>query len=311
MPIWTLVSGVRSSCDAAAMNSDFSRLISRRWVMSSSSMTAPTSVPSASRIGVVRMRNARRAPSTPSGTNGRALSGSAGAAGLEHVEDRHARVGGSRTTSAIGRLTIAASGPNSRSAAALIRCDAPVSVGDDHRVVERVDGRLGRLLRDEQLAQVRAPQLADSPAMWLKPSAERPDLVGRGDVDAGFEVAGRHPLRRVGQLPDGADDGVREHDRARARRPARARAPSPASSTATDGRAWRRCVRLPAHRVLIDAQQPIALPAQIAEQRFLCAEVLVRELPGAAGRERSGRTDLENSDRRRGSSCPGRSRSRR
>ena len=43
---------------------------------------------------------------------------------------------------------------------------APVAVGHDDRVVERIDGRFGRLLRDEQLAEVRPSQLADP----LRPS---------------------------------------------------------------------------------------------------------------------------------------------
>ena len=108
----------------------------------------------------------------------------------------------------------------------------------------------------------------------------------------GLEVPGRHPVRCVGQLRDGSDDAVREHDRARHaayhqrhRRHQRRPQPLPA--------ARRGLRRLAAHRVLVDGQETIALPAQIAEQRFLCAEVLVREMPGAAGRDRSGRADLE------------------
>jgi len=56
------------------MNSDFSRLISARWVMSSSSVTAPTSRPSPSRIGVERTRKARRVPPTAHGTTADGLS---------------------------------------------------------------------------------------------------------------------------------------------------------------------------------------------------------------------------------------------
>src|SRR5262245_42889298 len=78
IPICTLVNGVRNSWDAAAMNSDLSRLISLRCVMSSSSVTAPTSLPSASFIGVERIRNARRAPSTAHGNTAAALSDATG-----------------------------------------------------------------------------------------------------------------------------------------------------------------------------------------------------------------------------------------
>ena len=88
MPICTLVSGVRSSCDAAAMNSDFSRLTSLRCVMSSSSVTTPTSRRSASFIGVDRIRNARRAPSTAHGSTAAASSDATGTCELQDIGDR-------------------------------------------------------------------------------------------------------------------------------------------------------------------------------------------------------------------------------
>ena len=80
MPVCTLVSGVRSSCEAAAMNSDLRRLISLRCVMSSSSVTTPTSLSSASLIGVDRTRNARPGTVDRPGQHRRGSSEAAGSA---------------------------------------------------------------------------------------------------------------------------------------------------------------------------------------------------------------------------------------
>ena len=209
MPICTLVSGVRSSCDAAAMNSDFSRLTSLRCVMSSSSVTTPTSRPSASFIGVERMRNARRAPSTAHGSTAAASSETTGTCELQHVADRlrDARVARHRLDRLAERV-----GPRAEQTLRR-RIDPrhpPVAVGDDHRVVQGIDRRLGRLLRDEQLAQVGATQLADPLGHPVEADGERADLVRRMDRHGGIELAGRQPRRRRGQLRDRADDRLRQ-----------------------------------------------------------------------------------------------------
>ena len=203
MPICTLVSGVRSSCDAAAMNSDFSRLISLRCVTSSSSVTTPTSRPSASFIGVERMRNARRAPSTAHGSTAAALSDATGRLRLQHVGDRlrDARIARDRVDRFAERV-----GPRAEQALGrgIDPRDQTGGVGDEHRVVERIDGGLGRLLRDEQFAEIRAPQLANPLGHAVEAGGERADLVGRAHRHRRVQLAGRHPRRRGGQLPNRA-----------------------------------------------------------------------------------------------------------
>ena len=143
-------------------------------------MTAPTSRPSASFIGVERMRNARRAPSTAHGstaagalrtrpcarTRGTSATACAMRRSLRHAVDRLAERVGARA-------------PNSRSAAGLMRVTRPLAVGDEHRVVERIDRRFGRLLRHQQLAEVRSPQLADPFGHPVEADGERADLVRR------------------------------------------------------------------------------------------------------------------------------------
>ena len=124
MPICTLVSGVRSSCEAAAMNSDFRRLTSLRCVTSSSNVTAPTRRPSASFIGVDRMRNARRAPSTAHGSTAAALS-DATAACDSRTSVTACPMRGSRATTSIDLPTVSARAPKRRSAAGLIRVTSP------------------------------------------------------------------------------------------------------------------------------------------------------------------------------------------
>ena len=92
--------------------------------MSSSSVTAPTSRPSASRIGVERMRNARRAPSTAHGSTAAALFGGHRPLRAQHVGHRlrDARVARDRS---IGLPSVSARAPNSRSAAGLMRVTRP------------------------------------------------------------------------------------------------------------------------------------------------------------------------------------------
>ncbi len=209
MPIWTLVSGVRSSCDAAAMNSDLSRLISLRWVMSSSSVTVPSSRWSASCIGVERTRNARRDPSTAHGKHGCGTLRSHGPARSQDVAHRlrDARV-------ARHVLDPLADGVGPPAEQAFRRRvdpgDEPPVIGHDDRIEERIDGRLGRLLGNEQLAQVRPPQLADSPGHLIEADGEHPDFVGGVHGYGRIEIAGRHLRCRIGQLADRTDDRVRE-----------------------------------------------------------------------------------------------------
>ena len=257
MPIWTLVSGVRSSCDAAAMNSDLSRLISLRWVMSSSSVTVPSSRWSVSCIGVERMRNARRDPSTAHGQHGcRALRRHRPARSQDVVHRlRDARVARDVLDPFADGVDSPAKQPFSGGVDA---GDLPFAIGDDHRVVEGIDGRFGRLLGDEQFAQIGSPQLADSLGHLVEADGERPDLVGRLHGNGRIQIARRHPRRRGGQLADGTDDGAREaeldrhaHDHEQEGQPQRDEEPS-----AGDGR---REIGFAAHGLLVEVQEPIAV----------------------------------------------------
>jgi len=157
--IWTVVRGVRSSCDAVAMNSDFIRSTSRKCVTSSRRLTAPSSRPSPSCIGVVRSRKARSAPSTASGSTAvmprRPPAAASGALPpppprADSAGDRLNRspgVRGSRAKNLLrGRIE-----PGHR----------PLRVGDDDRIIEGVDRRLGGLLGDEELTEIRAAHRPD------------------------------------------------------------------------------------------------------------------------------------------------------
>ena len=190
MPIWTLVSGVRSSCDAAAMNSDFSRLISLRCVMSSSSVTAPDQAI----VGVAhRCRsNAERPAGAVDGPRQQFFGafrrhGLLGAQHVGHglddapfacdVVDRPADHLGARAEQALG------GGVHAR--------HTSLAVGDDDRIVERVDGGFRGLLRDEQLTEIGSPQFADALGHPVEPGGQRADLVVRLHGDGRVEVAAR------------------------------------------------------------------------------------------------------------------------
>ena len=106
------------------MNSDFTRLTSLRCVTSSSSVTTPTSRSSASFIGVERIRNARRAPSTAQGSVAAASSDAAGACDRS-TSATDCTMRESRVTASIGFPSASALAPNRRSAAGLTLVTSP------------------------------------------------------------------------------------------------------------------------------------------------------------------------------------------
>ena len=254
------------------MNSDFNRSISRRCVMSSSSITAPTRRSSASRMGVVRCRKARSAPSTTSGMVA-LLSSLATVLCDSSTSSTAMESRGSVVTSWIFLPSTAASGPNSGSAARLMRWTRPspsVTMTGSYkestaasavccatRILPRSDCRSCRIRS----------------AISLNRVGEHSELVSGVNVDNGVEVAGSHAASGVGELPNRPEDTVRQEDRK----------PDPADDERR-GRSERRHEpaagenrgfgSLPPHRVLIEAQQPVALPAQLGEEGLELPEVL-------------------------------------
>jgi len=92
--------------------------------MSSSNVTAPIMRRSLSRIGVERRRKARLAPSTAHGTTAAALSEATGRSDRSTSATAPA-TRASRATWSIGLPTVSRPGPNSGSAAALVRSTRP------------------------------------------------------------------------------------------------------------------------------------------------------------------------------------------
>ena len=151
-----------------------------------------------------------------------------------------------------------------------------------HRVVERIDRRLGRLLRDEQLAQVRSAQLADPLGHPVEAGGERADLVRRSRPGP---AASRSPAasRVVAAVSwrDRSDDRVRQAELDARRPPPSATSASAERDEEPAPRDARRGVGLAPHRLLIQAQQPIAVGADRVELRL---ERL--EIDGRRGRRR-------------------------
>ena len=135
------------------MNSDLSRLISLRCVMSSSSVTAPTSLV----VGVLHRRraNAKRPPGAvdrPGQHGGGTLRRDRGLR-PQHVDDglRNPRIARDLADWFAKQLR---SGAEQALGRGIDPRDQTGGVGDEHRVVERINGGLGRLLRDEQFAEI-------------------------------------------------------------------------------------------------------------------------------------------------------------
>ena len=241
------------------MNSDLSRLISLRCVTSSRSVTAPTSLPSASFIGVERIRNARRAPSTAQGSTAAALSDATGRLRPQHVDNRlrDPRIARDLADRFAEQLRAGAEQAFRRR---IDPRDQAVGVGDEHRVVERIDGGLGRLLRDEQLAEIRTPQLADPLGHPIEADRERADLVGRRTGTAVSSSPAAIRVVAAVSCRTGPADGARQPDfdgyAGRHERDGQPKVIRNQRRAMADGG-----IRFPAHRLLVQAQQPIAVGA--------------------------------------------------
>ena len=121
---------------------------------------------------------------------------------------------GSLVTSSIGLPRTVASGPNSGSAARLMRCTRPCAVGHDHGIVEGVHRRLSGLLRDEDLAQVGLAQLPNP----LRHLVELGPPARRARRSSGLPRPCRGRRRRLRLVAavscrTGSDDAVREENR--------------------------------------------------------------------------------------------------
>ena len=156
-----------------------------------------------------------------------------------------------------------------------------IAVGDDHRVVERVDGGFGGLLRDEKLAEIRSPQFANPLGHPIEPVRQPADLVTRFDVDDRVEVSRGDAGDRGGQLLDRGENGIRQPQRSAdpdhdERRGQRQRVEEPSLCR------LRRVVGLPAHRLLVEIQQAVAVILDRAEARFEHLKVLGGTVAGRA-----------------------------
>ena len=149
-----------------------------------------------------------------------------------------------------------------------------LGVGHDHGVIEGIDRRFGRLLRDEYLSEVRLSELPNPPRHLVELGRQHAELVAGPDLHDRVEVARGHAAGRRRQLPHRLDDAVRQENCERdaaddERHCGSERRQKPPSSSG-------RCFGgFSSHRILIEGQQAIALTAQLSEHRLELAEVLV------------------------------------
>ncbi len=85
---------------------------------------------------------------------------------------------------------------------------APLGVRHQYRIIQRIDRRLGRLLRDDEPTQVGAPQLANPLGHAVKFGGQKTDLIMRSDRRLRVVVAAGDLRRRRPQLAQGPDDPV-------------------------------------------------------------------------------------------------------
>ena len=209
--------------------------------------------------------------------DGRALFAGDGALRFEHVQHRHRQAGIVRDV-----LDGPAEHRGLEAKEGLGRpvdpLHASLGVGDDDRVVQRVDRGLGRLLRHQDLAEVGLAKLSDPPGHLVEPRGQHAELVAGPDLDDRVEIARGHARRCLGQLSDRSDDAVRQEDGERdAADDERQRGPERRQKPAARERG--RLGGLPPHRILIEGQQPVALPAQLGEDGLELPEVLLDRLP--------------------------------
>ena len=89
----------------------------------------------------------------------------------------------------------------------------PLRVGDDDRIIEGVDRRLGGLLGDEEPTEIRAAHRPDPLGHPVEVPRELPDFILRGDLGRGVEVPAGDSGGRGPQDAERPDDAVGEEQR--------------------------------------------------------------------------------------------------